>query len=208
MRTLPSRGRCCTAAALCLAFLTVAAASGGENPAPTRRLPANAAIRFQGTSTLHDFTGTVPAQPFVLTLTSNTWSAQGGVVIGQMNTASEGRDRNMCKMFGTNDHPTLRGEVKPSPLPPAGTNVTLLFQVRNKTNALPVQISNWTEDAEAVRFHAGWDVSLKQYGLKPPSVMGVIRVGDLVHVEADVTASKTQPLTNAPAIHPPVSSQP
>jgi polyisoprenoid-binding protein YceI len=185
------------------------AACGLARGAEARQLPAQADIRFQCTSTLHDFEGAVPAQPFVLSLSSsNTWSAQAAVVVWQMNTASEGRDRNMWKMFGTNNHPLIRGEVKPSVAPPAGTNVTLTLTIRDQKRDLSVQIIGWTEDAEAVRFHAAWDVSLKQYGLKPPTVMGIIRVGDNVHVEADVTASKMQPLTDAPAGNPSASSKP
>jgi hypothetical protein len=165
-------------------------------PTAARQLPARADIRFYGTSTLHDFAGVAPAQPFVLVEASNTWSARGAVVIGGMNTGHDGRDKAMMRMFGTNDFPQLHGEVKSAPLPPAGTNFTLAFCVRDQTNNLTARISNWTEDAGVIRFHAEWEVSLKQYGLKPPSVLGLVRVGDCVRVEADVTASTAPPPTN------------
>jgi hypothetical protein len=58
---------------------------------------------------------------------------------------------------------------------------------------LPVRISDWSETAEAVQFRAIWELSLKQYRLKPPSVLGVIRVGDKVRLEARVTATKAVP---------------
>lgn len=168
-----------------------------------QRWPAEAIIRFNGTSTLHDFGGALAAQPFVFTVVSNTWSAEADVLAAQMNTASEGRDRNLHKMFDTNSYPRLHGRVTQAPVPAAGsTNITLGFQIRNKQLDLPVRVANWTETAERIEFHAEWEVSLKQYGLKPPSVLGVIRVGDQVRVEADVSVDKTKP---APS---PTRSQP
>ncbi len=153
--------------------------------------PASAQIRFQGTSTLHDFEGQVSAQPFVLTLTSNTWSAKGGVLAAEMTTANTARDRKMYDMLAASVHMRITGEIQPSLIPPPeGTNVTLTLRIRDQAHALPVRITDWIATSDEVRFHASWDVSLKQYGLKPPSVVGVIRVGDNVHLEAQVTAHK------------------
>lgn len=188
----------CGAVVLAVQFFPAAAQTTGPH-----RWPAEAIIRFNGTSTLHDFGGVLAAQPFVFTMISNTWSAEADVLAAQMNTASEGRDRNMHKMFDTNSYPRLHGSVSNAPVPVAGgTNITLGFQIRNQKLELPVRVENWTETAERIEFHAGWEVSLKQYGLKPPSVLGVIRVGDKVRVEADVSVDKTKP---APG---PTSSQP
>ncbi len=164
--------------------------------APPRRLPATAVLRFAATSTLHDFGGALAARPFTLVLAGNTWSASADALAGQMDTANEKRDRKMHQMFATNAFPLLRGGVQQAPVPgPAGTNVTLELVIRDRTNRHPVQITGWTEDAREIRFHASWFVSLDQYSLKPPSVLGVIRVGDRVQLEADVTATK-------PVIHP------
>lgn len=54
------------------------------------------------------------------------------------------------------------------------------------------------QDASAIKFHAAWELSLKDYALKPPSVLGVIKVGDRIQLEADVTASKTISAPSAP----------
>ena len=63
-----------------------------------------------------------------------------------------------------------------------------------------MRVSDWLQSGDEVRFHAEWDVSLDEFGLKPPSVLGVIRVGDRVRIEADVTASRTN---YPPALPPP-----
>jgi hypothetical protein len=157
-------------------------------------IPAKAVVRFAATSTLHDFGGPLPAQPFLLLVSNGTWSASADVLSSQMATENTKRDRNMHQMLGTNDYPRIHGVVAAAPVPiSAGTNVTLILKIRDKSQDLPVRIFNWTESTDEIRFQASWELSLKQYGLKPPSVLGVIRVGDTIKLEADVTANKPVP---------------
>lgn len=168
-----------------------------------QRLPAEATVRFAATSTLHDFDGKLSAQPFSLLISNGTWFADAGVLAARMATASEGRDRNMHKMLGTNDYPLIHGVVVAAPVPgAAGTNVTLRLKIRDRSQDLPVRISGWKETAEEIQFHAAWELSLKQFALKPPSVIGVIRVGDRVKLEADVTATKPTSSSPKSAISP------
>jgi hypothetical protein len=173
--------------------------SVAQSAAP-RQWPAEAIIRFSATSTLHDFGGEVAAQPFVLTIASNSWSADAFVVSARMNTANEGRDKNMYKMLNTNSHPRLHGKVTQAPMPGAGaTNGTLRLKIRDQEHDLPLTISHWLETSNRLSFHAEWDLSLKQFKLKPPSVMGIVRVGDTVHLNAEVTVDKTRAFTNPPS---------
>lgn len=178
----------------------------GETTAlPIQRCPATAVIRFAGTSTLHDFGGELPSQPFALVLSNGTWSASADVLSGRMATASEGRDRNMHRMLATNDFPQIHGEVALAPVPAGNnpvTNAVLLLTIRNQTNAVPVSIRDWKESRQDIRFHASWNVSLKQYGLKAPSVAGIVRVGDRVRLEADVVATKPSSTSDKAKISP------
>ncbi|MCL4179210.1 MAG: YceI family protein [Verrucomicrobia bacterium] len=172
------------------------AAAGPDAPPPNRKLSAVAHIRFQGTSTLHDFEGTVMSQPFVLVLSSNSWSAEAHVLGSEMTTAHDGRDKNMKKMLETNQHPRLTGAVRDAAIPTATTTkVNCTLRVRDRSFELPITISDWSETAEALRFQATWKLSLQQFKLKPPSVLGVIRVGDEVRLVAQVTARKPAPAT-------------
>jgi len=180
--------------------MLLASAGGTAFPQAPVRWPAEAIIRFDGTSTLHDFGGQLPAQPFALSIVTNHWSAEADVLSGLMNTASAKRDRNMHEMFNTNDYPRIHGRVTAAPVPAQEkTNVTLTLKIRNQQHDLPVVVSNWSESESNLTFHAEWELSLKQFRLKPPSVLGVIRVGDTVRLTADVNASKTAALTNAAA---------
>lgn len=174
-----------------------------ESSPSTQFLPAQALIHFAGTSTLHDFGGQLPAQPFSLILSNGVWFASAEVLSGRMATANEKRDRKMHQMLGTNAFPEIRGVVAGAPLPgPAGTNVTLKLIIRDQTNAVPVRISAWAETSHEIKFHADWEVSLEDFGLKPPSVLGVIRVGDRVKLEADVTANKPASASTPPTPPP------
>jgi YceI-like domain len=168
---------------------------GGEAAAvPVRSWPAVATIRFAATSTLHDFGGELAAQPFTLVISNGNWSAATDVLVGEMKTANEKRDHKMYQMFDSTNHPRVQGIVAWSPIPPVvGTNVTLKLTIRESKAELPVRVTEWQETTEEIRFHAAWEVSLKQFGLKPPSALGVIRVGDRVKLNAVVTAHKTNP---------------
>lgn len=174
-----------------------------ENPPTTQSLPAQALIHFSGTSTLHDFGGQLPTEPFSLILSNGVWFASAEVLSGRMATANEKRDRKMHQMLGTNAFPEIRGVLAGAPVPDAaGTNVTLSLIIRDQTNAVPVRISAWSETSREIKFHADWEVSLEDFGLKPPSVLGVIRVGDRVKLKADITAIKP-PFSSSPPTPPP-----
>lgn len=182
-------------------MLTCVARSVSAQPAHAVQWPAEAIIRFAATSTLHDFGGEVPAQPFVLTVASNSWSAEASVLSGTMGTGNGSRDKKMHEMFNTNDYPRIHGKVAAAPIPiSAPTNATLRLTIRDQLQDVPVEISRWSETISNVTFHATWKLSLKQFKLKPPSVIGLVRVGDTVQLQADVTARKIQVLTNPPAV--------
>jgi len=105
----------------------------------------------------------------------------------------------MHQMLGTNLFPKINGIVAGAPVPgPTGTNVTLSLKIRKKTLDLPVRITAWKETPHEITFHADWELSLKAFGLKPPSVIGLIRVGDQVNLEADVSAAKTTVVPSTP----------
>jgi polyisoprenoid-binding protein YceI len=116
-----------------------------------------------------------------------------------MATANEGRDRNMHRMLGTNDYPEIRGTVTNARIPEGktpATNIILQLKIRDQIRALPVVVHDWQETPETIRFRAAWQVSLKQYGLKAPSVAGIVRVGDRVKLEANVVAARLRSMNS------------
>ncbi len=156
-------------------------------------------VRFFGTSTLHDFDGTVRSIPFTAAVSRD---AAGNPVVpsvelefpvADMRTGIETRDGKMREMFQSDRYPVIRAEVKDVE---AGRfreamrnaqggkvplDVTVLIRgVQRKVQATAY---NWKEKGGRVGFDIEFPLSLKEFELKAPSVIGLIRVGDRVVVK-------------------------
>lgn len=176
-----------------LAATSLAAALPAQGAAPAL-YDGTATIVFSGTSTLHDFVGRVPSQPFRLTMqtspTGRVWSATASVKAAEMTTFHKERDEKMRQMFAADKQPLLAGTVLDAPAPDRATNgvASLKLKIGGQERALPVAIRDWQEANGHLSFTAIWEVSLKDYALKPPAVLGLIKVGDKVTVSAKVEA--------------------
>lgn len=191
----------------CVALFLALPLMASDGPVVTNREYSGVAkITFTGTSTLHDFEGQVSSRLFALRIQSNTWSATADVLSGSMTTANDSRDRNMWKMLGTNVFPQIKGVIREAIIPSSDTGTaaaSMTLGIRDRRQDIPVTFSNWSESEGILRFKADWNVSLRQYNLNPPSVMGVIRVGDKVRLHAEVVATNVlaRSLTNPPFKH-------
>jgi hypothetical protein len=161
-------------------------------------------ISFLGTSTLHDFNGNVRCRQFKLTEADGPG---GGallhtsgveVPVGEMDTGNESRDRQLRNMFRSAEYPVLRGSFKDiSPegfrqelgkSPEGKRSFDFLLKIRDIERSVHAVASGFREEGGRVSFVLDFPVSLKEYGLKPPSVLfGAIRVGDRVSVRAAVS---------------------
>jgi len=190
---------------VCFTALGLRSSLAADRTPLVQRWPAEARVYFNGTSTLHDFGGNLSAEPFDIVVSNRTWFASVDVLSGQMATANEKRDRNMYQMLGTNQYPHIHGDVANAPLLANGasaTNVALQLKIRDQATALPANIRDWRLTDSELRFRAAWSLSLKQYGLKPPSVAGIIRVGDRVELQAEVVARIKPQESGAPPKSP------
>lgn len=170
----------------------------------TTQWKGSAAIIFAGTSTLHDWSGTVKAQPFITTVAMtdadkpSSIKARVEVKTVEMDTKELKRDENMRKAMRAGDFPLVIGEFDTqfSQLTSGSSTSTspqvLPFKltILGKTQSATGTISNWKQKGDSASFEMDFDVSMKAYGVKVPSVMLVIRVGDVVKVHARVTLEK------------------
>lgn len=159
-----------------------------------------AAVAFTGTSTLHDFGGTLTGAPVRCTSsgtgTSMTWAASGEMNVTNLSTSNSGRDAKMMTMLSAATWPVIRASVPVDPLVPVGTTGCMVrVEIAGCTNQLPAAVSNWTVNADALAFDVTFRLSLKTFSLKPPSVLGMIRVADRVDVHCRI---ETQPATTKP----------
>lgn len=179
-----------------LLLLGLASGLSGEEYA------AGAAILFRGTSSLHDFEGHVATQPFKIILRDGDQDDQVvmdvavEVVVADMGTQNDKRDRNMFKMLESPKFSLIRGSVTDLVVAKKGdTTVSFPLTIRDQTHLVDATLSGWTQTEEGVSFDLALSVSLEGFGLKPPSVLGFIRVGDRVDVQCTVTLAKTNDQT-------------
>ncbi len=155
-------------------------------------------IKFTGTSTLHDWSGTVAAEPFTATVVmddgGNPASLKAQVVVKalKMDTKEPGRDKNMRESLNVADFPLITGAMdttfnkvmKSGERAPAHLPFTLTLMGREQQ--VDGAISNWSLKGDTATFDLDFELSLKKCGIKVPSVLLVIRVGDAIQVHASV----------------------
>ncbi len=113
-----------------------------------------------------------------------------------MKTGISARDNRMRLMFDAEHHPRIVAQfehVAPDALRAAAHTAasadSLAFTLRigERERRLVPLVSRWQEEpGKHASFRAAFDVSLADFGLEAPTVMGFIRVEDRVRVEVDV----------------------
>ena len=177
--------------ALVLAGLGLSFAS-----AETWQAETTASIQFKGTSTLHGFEGNVKPRPFKTTFISETTngpirvSATVSFDVLNMSTDHKKRDKKMFKMLGQKQFLTITGSLTGAILPVSGNSTATLFlRIRDIEQEVPVTLSEWKREGDLGTFNMTFPISLKAFGLKAPSVVGLIRVGDTVQIDCSILTS-------------------
>ena len=169
-----------------IGLLLLASAQAGE-------FDGLAKVSFKGTSTLHDFEGRVNAAPFQATFSKNEQtgqllvSAATSVAILEMDTQNKKRDKKMFKMFDSKNYSSISGRVENVLVPITGSaEVPLQLNIHGVEKEITATLSDFQHKEQSAQCKMSFTVSLKEFGIKPPSVMGLIRVGDTVQVECIV----------------------
>jgi len=181
---------------LCLFCLMV-----GSALADTSNWSGTSLISFDGTSTLHSWGGKVTAKPFVTAVTTDAAGnptrveATVKVEVAKMDTAEADRDEKMRESMQAAAHPLIigvidtpfsairQGDATPSTLP---LKLTLL----GKTQTIIGKISNWQHRGDKATFDLDFDLSLKKSGIKVPTILLFIKVGDTIKVHAAVSLKR------------------
>ncbi|MDZ8119719.1 YceI family protein [Pontiella agarivorans] len=150
-------------------------------------------VTFKGTSTLHDFEGTATSQPFALTFTEIPeigqirLSATADLNVSTMDTANKKRDRKMFTMLDREHFQLISGSLPETVIPVSGSgHARLKLKIRDTEQYVEATLSNWQREGNTIRVDLTFPVSLAAFGLKPPSVLGMIRVGDTVNVTCEI----------------------
>lgn len=180
--------------------LLLAAAAFGQ---PAGDWQGACKITFSGTSPLQNFTGTVSAEPFAVTLANPERGPGAGlaatvrVKAAKMDTDEPRRDEKMHETLEVTKHPEIvvrlpEGMTLAQTLPvvdgqsPRPTVVPFVLTLLGQDHEILGQVSEWRYAEGVARFRVSFPVSLKASGIKAPAVLGVVRVADEIQVQADL----------------------
>lgn len=168
--------------------------------AQTEKWSGSCEVTFSGASTLHDFSGKVTSEPFTVAVsgfdepTSARVTCKVIVKAKGMDTGNEKRDEAMYKSLDVVTYPEIVvdiSELKAAETQPVTdgnlprpTVIPFTMSLKGKTHQLNGSVSDWTYDGRTVACTVSFPVSLNDSGVKPPSVLGVVKVKDEIKVSA------------------------
>lgn len=160
-------------------------------------------VAFLVTSTLHDFPGSARCLPFETVLARNATgnrvipSVEVEVPVAGMDTRNKSRDGRMRGMFRSDRFPRIHAAARDVDVDrlrvelgkgrEGKAHLDLLLRIRDVERKVRATASNLKESVERITFDLDFPVSLGEFDLKAPSVLGIIRVGDKVFVKATFT---------------------
>jgi hypothetical protein len=179
--------------------------AGASPPAPpvSAQYLGTCDIAFLATSTLHDVSGFARCQPFPVRIARDASGREvipvvvADVPVAAMDTRNGSRDGQMREMFLSDRFPRIRGTIHDVAVERLRVEIgmgregkaplDLLLGIRGVERKIRADASNLKESGDKVTFDLEFPVSLREFDLKAPSVLGIIRVGDKVTVKASFT---------------------
>jgi len=157
-------------------------------------------VTFSGESTLHDFSGTVDAEPFTVSISSSSDLANARasrhveVKAAGMNTDNKKRDKEMHKCMEVKTFPEIVVDLSDLPVSdtkpvldgpvPRPTVIPFTMTLKGREHQLTGKVSNWIYNDDSVDCTVSFPVSLAKSGITPPSVLGLVKMKDEIQVTA------------------------
>lgn len=142
-------------------------------------------VDVEGDSTLHGFSGHTETYELRETSTADADAmVEVMIPVHSLKTGLAARDRRMAVMFEADQYPNVVGRTSRPDLFHGVTGETLPFEltIRDVTRPLTATVMPAAQTDESSTLDLSFDVSLKDFNLTPPSVAGMIKVKDTVHV--------------------------
>jgi hypothetical protein len=190
-------------ATLAAVFSPSSAGEAKADPPASATIRGGCDVAFLIRSTLHDIPGSARCLPFAAVLARDAAgrqvvpSVEVEVPVEGMDTRNRSRDGQMREMFRSERFPRIHAaahNVDVERLRAETGNgrkgiasIDLLLRIRDRERKVRATASNLKEAGEQVTFDIEFPVSLGEFDLKAPSVLGFIRVGDKVTVKANFT---------------------
>lgn len=149
----------------------------------------SASAEFAVKATVDSFTGKAASEP--IALAADATELPVTFQIAKLDTGKKKRDVEMQHMFHMEQHPELSGVASVADLTKleGDGELPVRMTIAGVTQEVIARISDVQRTDSAWSFTAKMDLSLKSFGLKPPSIMKIINVADVVKVTARFSLS-------------------
>jgi len=143
---------------------------------------------FDVHATVDSFVGNAVSEPVVFDGDSEVFEVT--ILIEKMKTGKKKRDAEMRHMFHAEEHPEIKGVAKTADLrnlalgEDGTAKLPFTLTLSGVTREMTATVSDLTKTDDALSFTARFPVTLTDFGLRPPSIMKIIRVADEVKVES------------------------
>jgi polyisoprenoid-binding protein YceI len=190
-------------ATLAAVFSPSSAGEAKADPSASATIRGGCDVAFLITSTLHDIPGSARCLPFAAVLARDSAgrqvipSVEVEVPVAGMDTRNRSRDGQMREMFRSERFPRIHAAAQNVDVERLRAetgngregiaSIDLLLRIRDRERKVRATASNLKEAGGQVTFDIEFPVSLGEFDLKAPSVLGIIRVGDKVSVKANFT---------------------
>ena len=156
-------------------------------------------VTFFATATLHDFEGKAPCARLAIEPHGESGHYRGfaEVTVAQLDTGIAARNEKMREMFEAERYPVITAIFEN--IDSAGVRgqaqgmLPFAIEIHGVARGVKATTSGWSEvpDQQRAHFRAEFTVALSDFGMEPPSAVGLVRVGDQVRVvvDVDLTAS-------------------
>lgn len=182
--------------------LVLAAAASAESTSDS--VQGRCEIQFFATSTLRDFSASADARPFSLTRHDDAsgglqwWSATVEVAVTDLLSGYDQRDRDMHWMFDSKHFPSIvaefphiASEAYESEHLDEAAPLEFRLTIRDVTRPMSAKVSHWIRNGDRASFDAEFDVSASSFGLTLPTLLGFLRVGDVITVHAHIELERS-----------------
>lgn len=178
-----------------------------EGPQRLALVPTLSRVGFDARSTLHDFSGVTQRieGELVVDLAHPERDCAGAIHVGAatLDTGSAGRDDEMRTRLDVRAHPLLTfvwRRFEPSKIDVAAQTLVGIahgeLTVRGATRACSMPVTVAVDASKRITVRGETHISMRTFGIEPPSQLGMISVEDEVRIWIALTArslGRTQP---------------
>jgi polyisoprenoid-binding protein YceI len=179
--------------------MLVAGAGLAASPsrASAQALEATCEISFSGSSGLGPWTGRIAPLRVRPTpsATSGRWNAVIEIPIASLEDGNKPRDAQLHAMFESRRWPALRVDLRDVDVADMqkASRLPVELTIRDQKRRLEATLSKWRADGPRTEFEADVAVSLKEFSLAAPSVLGLSKVNDEIRIHARVSVAPAVP---------------